>query len=34
MTGSFSWRRVASTAGSTALAVAVVWAALTALGGA
>ncbi len=34
VTGSFSWRRVASTAGSTALAVAVVWAALTALGGA
>jgi hypothetical protein len=34
VTGSFSWRRIASTAGTTALAVAVVWAALTALGGA
>jgi RsiW-degrading membrane proteinase PrsW (M82 family) len=32
--GSFSWRRIASTAGTTALAIAVVWAALTALGGA
>lgn len=33
VTGSFSWRRIASTAGTTALAVAVVWAAVTALGG-
>jgi RsiW-degrading membrane proteinase PrsW (M82 family) len=32
--GTFSWRRTASTAGTTALAVAVLWAALTALGGA
>jgi RsiW-degrading membrane proteinase PrsW (M82 family) len=32
--GPASWRRAASTAGTTALAVAVVWAALTALGGA
>ena len=32
--GSFSWRRIASTAGTTALAIAVVWAAVTALGGA
>jgi RsiW-degrading membrane proteinase PrsW (M82 family) len=32
--GSFSWRQTASTAGTAVLAVAVVWAALTALGGA
>jgi RsiW-degrading membrane proteinase PrsW (M82 family) len=34
VTGSWSWRRLASRVGSAALAVAVVWAALTALGGA
>jgi hypothetical protein len=34
VTGSWSWRRLGSTVGTTALAVAVVWAALTALGGA
>ena len=34
VTGDFSWRRLASTAGTATLAVAVVWAALTALGGA
>jgi RsiW-degrading membrane proteinase PrsW (M82 family) len=34
VTGDFSWRRLASTVGTAGLAVAVVWAALTALGGA